>query len=58
MLLCFAVICLLLYIVTATVFATCFGSGTMPGIPAIFLKEGMKGAVATTSGSKISLVWA
>jgi SSS family solute:Na+ symporter len=47
-----------LYIVTATVFATWFGAETVLGIPAAFLKEGMKGIVATPSGSKISLVWA
>ncbi|GAO35586.1 sodium:solute symporter [Sulfuricella sp. T08] len=47
-----------LYIVTATVFSTWFGSETVLGIPATFLKEGMKGIVANPSGSKISLVWA
>lgn len=32
------------YVVTATVFATWFGSETVLGIPAVFLKEGLHGA--------------
>lgn len=35
-----------LYVVTATVFATWFGSETVLGIPATFLKEGLRGVVA------------
>ena len=40
-----------LYIVTATVFATWFGSETVLGIPATFLREGLGGVVADPFGS-------
>ena len=36
-----------MYIVTATVFATWFGSETVLGVPATFLKEGMGGLFQT-----------
>jgi len=45
-----------LYIVTATVFATWFGSETVLGIPATFLKEGMSGIVADPFGSSCCLI--
>jgi SSS family solute:Na+ symporter len=45
-----------LYIVTATVFATWFGSETVLGIPAAFLKEGMSGIVADPFGSSCCLI--
>ena len=35
-----------MYVVTATVFATWFGSETVLGIPASFLKDGLGGVVA------------
>ncbi len=44
------------YMVTATVFATWFGSETVLGIPATFLKEGMKGVVADPFGSSMCLI--
>lgn len=43
-------------IVTATVFATWFGSETVLGIPATFLKEGLHGVVADPFGSSICLI--
>ena len=43
-------------IVTATVFATWFGSETVLGIPATFLKEGLGGIVADPFGSSLSLI--
>jgi Na+/proline symporter len=43
-------------IVTATVFATWFGSETVLGIPATFLKEGMGGIVADPFGSSLCLI--
>ena len=45
-----------LYVVTATVFATWFGSETVRGIPATFLKEGLRGVVADPFGSSLCLV--
>src|SRR3954468_20857791 len=45
-----------LYIVTATVFATWFGSETVLGIPATFLKEGLGGVVADPFGSSMCLI--
>ena len=44
------------YMVTATVFATWFGSETVLGIPAIFLKDGLKGVVADPFGSSMCLI--
>jgi len=43
-------------IVTATVFATWFGSETVLGIPATFLKEGLHGVVADPFGSSLCLI--
>jgi len=43
-------------IVTATVFATWFGSETVLGIPATFLKEGMGGIVPDPFGSSLCLI--
>ncbi len=45
-----------LYIVTATVFATWFGSETVLGIPATFLREGLGGVIADPFGSSICLI--
>ncbi len=44
------------HIVTATVFATWFGSETVLGIPAQFLASGMKGIVADPFGASLCLV--
>ena len=44
------------YMVTATVFATWFGSETVLGIPATFLKEGLNGVVADPFGSSLCLI--
>lgn len=44
------------YMVTATVFATWFGSETVLGIPATFLKEGLHGVVADPFGSALCLI--
>jgi Na+/proline symporter len=44
------------YIVTATVFATWFGSETVLGIPASFLKDGLSGVVADPFGSSMCLI--
>ena len=44
------------YMVTATVFATWFGSETVLGIPATFLKEGLKGVVSDPFGSSLCLI--
>ncbi len=44
------------YMVTATVFATWFGSETVLGIPATFLEEGLHGVVADPFGSSMCLV--
>ena len=45
-----------MYIVTATVFATWFGSETVLGVPATFLKEGMRGIVSDPFGSSMCLI--
>jgi len=45
-----------MYIVTATVFATWFGSETVLGIPATFLNEGLSGVVADPFGSSLCLI--
>jgi len=45
-----------IYIVTATVFATWFGSETVLGIPATFLNEGLKGIVSDPFGSSMCLI--
>src|SRR5256714_2418312 len=45
-----------MYIVTATVFATWFGSETVLGIPASFVKEGFSGIVADPFGSSLCLI--
>jgi solute:Na+ symporter, SSS family len=44
------------YMVTATVFATWFGSETVLGIPATFLSEGLHGVVADPFGSSMCLI--
>jgi SSS family transporter len=44
------------YMVTATVFATWFGSETVLGIPATFLNEGLHGVVADPFGSSLCLI--
>jgi solute:Na+ symporter, SSS family len=44
------------YMVTATVFATWFGSETVLGIPSIFLKEGLHGVVSDPFGSSLCLI--
>jgi len=45
-----------MYIVTATVFATWFGSETVLGIPATFMKDGFSGIVADPFGSSLCLI--
>ena len=45
-----------LYIVTATVFATWFGSETVLGISATFLQEGLRGIVSDPFGSSMCLI--
>jgi SSS family solute:Na+ symporter len=45
-----------LYIVTATVFATWFGSETVLGIPATFLRQGLGGVIADPFGSSLCLI--
>ncbi|MCX7194224.1 MAG: sodium:solute symporter family protein [Proteobacteria bacterium] len=44
------------YMVTATVFATWFGSETVLGIPATFLKDGLHGVVADPFGASMCLI--
>jgi Na+/proline symporter len=44
------------YMVTATVFATWFGSETVLGIPAPFLKEGLHGVVTDPFGASMCLI--
>lgn len=44
------------YMVTATVFATWFGSETVLGIPATFLQENLHGVVADPFGSSLCLI--
>ncbi len=46
-----------MYVVTATVFATWFGSETVLGIPSTFLKEGLKGVVSDPFGSSLCLIF-
>jgi solute:Na+ symporter, SSS family len=46
-----------MYVVTATVFATWFGSETVLGIPATFLKDGLKGVVSDPFGSSLCLIF-
>lgn len=45
-----------MYVVTATVFATWFGSETVLGVPAAFLKDGLNGVVADPFGSSMCLI--
>src|SRR6186997_2629836 len=45
-----------MYIVTATVFATWFGSETVLGIPATFMKDGFSGIIADPFGSSMCLI--
>ncbi len=45
-----------MHIVTATVFANWFGSETVLGVPATFLKEGMQGIVSDPFGSSMCLI--
>jgi Na+/proline symporter len=45
-----------MYIVTATVFATWFGSETVLGIPATFLKDVFSGVIADPFGSSLCLI--
>ena len=45
-----------LYIVTATVFATWFGSETVLGISATFLQDGLRGIVSDPFGSSMCLI--
>src|SRR5258708_18868298 len=45
-----------LYIVTATVVATWFGSETVLGIPATFVKDGFSGIIADPFGSSLCLI--
>ncbi len=45
-----------IYIVTATVFATWFGSETVLGISSTFLQDGLKGIVADPFGSSLCLI--
>src|SRR6185369_11151346 len=45
-----------MYVVTATVFATWFGSETVLGIPATFLREGLGGVVADPFGASMCLI--
>ncbi|HEX8978616.1 MAG TPA: sodium:solute symporter family protein [Parasulfuritortus sp.] len=45
-----------MYIVTATVFATWFGSETVLGIPATFLQNGLNGVVADPFGASLCLI--
>jgi len=45
-----------MYIVTATVFATWFGSETVLGIPATFLKDGFSRIIADPFGSSLCLI--
>lgn len=44
------------YMVTATVFATWFGSETVLGIPATFLQDGLHGVVADPFGAALCLI--
>ena len=46
-----------MYVVTATVFATWFGSETVLGISSTFVKEGLSGVVADPFGSSLCLIF-
>jgi solute:Na+ symporter, SSS family len=46
-----------MYVVTATVFATWFGSETVLGIPSTFIKDGLGGVVADPFGSSLCLIF-
>ncbi|MDE2428135.1 MAG: sodium:solute symporter family protein [Burkholderiales bacterium] len=46
-----------MYVVTATVFATWFGSETVLGISSTFVKEGLQGVVADPFGSSLCLIF-
>jgi SSS family transporter len=46
-----------MYIVTATVFATWFGSETVLGISSTFIKEGLHGVVSDPFGSSLCLIF-
>jgi len=46
------------YMVTATVFATWFGSESVLGIPATFIDEGLSGIIADPFGSSMCLILA
>lgn len=46
-----------MYIVTATVFATWFGSETVLGISSTFVQDGLKGVVADPFGSSLCLIF-
>jgi solute:Na+ symporter, SSS family len=45
-----------LYVVIATVFATWFGSETVLGIPARFVKDGLRGVIEDPFGSSMCLI--
>jgi SSS family solute:Na+ symporter len=45
-----------MYIVTATVFATWFGSETVLGISSTFVKEGLRGVISDPFGSSMCLI--
>ena len=45
-----------MYVVTATVFATWFGSETVLGVSSTFVKDGLRGVVADPFGSSLCLV--
>jgi SSS family solute:Na+ symporter len=46
-----------MYIVTATVFATWFGSEAVLGISSTFVQEGLKGVIADPFGSSLCLIF-
>ena len=46
-----------MYVVTATVFATWFGSETVLGISSTFVKDGLRGVVADPFGSSLCLIF-
>ncbi|RJG05002.1 sodium:solute symporter [Noviherbaspirillum cavernae] len=45
-----------MYVVTATVFATWFGSETVLGISSTFVKEGLRGVISDPFGSSLCLI--
>ncbi len=45
------------YVVTATVFATWFGSETVLGISSTFIKDGLGGIVSDPFGSSLCLIF-